>query len=41
MEAKYYVTGEQAIYEVTNFMEMLDVSFDDNGQYVFVAQRPC
>ena len=30
--AKYYLTGEQGVYAVTNFMEMLDGSFDDNGQ---------
>ena len=30
--AKYYLTGEQGVYAVTNFMEMLDVGFDDNGQ---------
>ena len=30
--AKYYLTGEQGVYAVTNFMEMLDVCFDVTGQ---------
>ena len=30
--AKYYLTGEQGIYPVTNFMEMLDVDFKDGWQ---------
>ncbi|MFT3681942.1 MAG: hypothetical protein QM791_16835 [Ferruginibacter sp.] len=30
--AKYYITGEQGIYPVTNFMEMEDLDFDNNGK---------
>ena len=30
--AKYYLTGEQGIYAVTNFMEMEDVDFNKNKQ---------
>ena len=30
--AKYYLTGEQGLYTVTNFMEMNDVDFKDDEQ---------
>ena len=30
--AKFYLTGEQGIYPVTNFMEMEDVAFNSDGQ---------
>jgi len=30
--AKYYLTGEQGVYPVTNIMEMLDVDFKDGWQ---------
>jgi REP element-mobilizing transposase RayT len=30
--AQFYITGEQGLYTVTNFMEMDDVDFKDSGQ---------
>ena len=31
--AKFYLTGEQGFYPVTNFMEMEDVDFNEGGQH--------
>jgi REP element-mobilizing transposase RayT len=31
--AKFYITGEQGFYPVTNFMEMEDVAFNDSSQH--------
>ena len=30
--AKFYITGDQGFYPVTNFMEMEDVAFNDSDQ---------
>ena len=31
--AKFYITGEQGFYQVTNFMEMEDISFNDSSHH--------
>jgi REP element-mobilizing transposase RayT len=32
--AKYYITGEQGFYAITNFMEMEDITFNDGKQQI-------
>ena len=38
--AKFYLTGVQGIYPVTNFMEMEDVNFNSGKDGSSQAQRP-